>query len=265
MSLRRLRTRLSDAVLWGAFGAVLVFLYTPIVVVVLFSFDTNQVMSWPISGFTLDWYERFFQNEELITAFGNSIRVAVSSIVIGLLIGIPSALAMDRYQFPGRGVYQKLLILPFVIPGVLGGLTLLTVFLFADVDLSLTTVTAAHATLVTAAVVLQMSVGLARWDRGLEQAAMDLGANELRTFFSVTLPNLKSTIMGAILLGATLSLDEVTRTFFVTGSDNTAPMQVWSLLRQGITPEINAAATLLFVISIVLLGIWASTVKEEAS
>lgn len=260
---KALRPMASESVLWISFGLILVFLYIPIVFVVLYSFDTNEIMTWPPSGFTFSWYEKFFNNSQLLAAFLNSAKVAVASIVIGLLIGVPSAVAMDRFQFPGRGVYQKLLMMPFVVPGILGGITLLTLFLLVDIKLSLLTVIAAHATLVTAAVVLQTSVGLARIDRELESAAMDLGANEIRAFFNVTLPNLKSTILGSILLGATLSLDEVTRTFFVTGGDNTAPMQVWSLLRQGITPEINAAATLLFLVSLILLGIWANTVKEE--
>jgi spermidine/putrescine transport system permease protein len=259
----RLRYRLPGALLWVVFGTILVFLYVPIMFVVVFSFDTNPIMSWPPSGVTLDWYRDFFADGQLIASVANSVKVAVASIGIGLFLGIPGAFGLDRMRFAGKAAFEKLLILPFVVPGVIGGVTLLSLFLTLGVQLSLKTVIAAHATLVTAAVLLQTSVGLKRWDRTLELAAMDLGANELRTFFSVTLPNLRNTIVGAVLLGTTLSLDEITRTFFLTGTDNTLPMQVWSMLRQGITPEINAVASLLFAVSVALLAIWTFTVRDE--
>ena len=124
-----LRNRGPAALLWVLFALILVFLYIPIFFVALFSFDTNQLMSWPMSGFTFQWYSKFFSDQAMITSLMNSIKVAASSIGIAMVIGVPAAIAIDRFSFKGKGAFQKLLIMPFVVPGVLGGISLLTFFL----------------------------------------------------------------------------------------------------------------------------------------
>ena len=159
-------------------------------------------MTWPMPGLSLRWYQEFLADRQLLQALRNSLVVAFWSTLIGLVIGIPAAIAIDRYAFPGRVVFQRLVLLPFVLPGILMGLALLTLFLNVGHRAFLGTVIAGHATLLVAVVIAETSVGLRRWDRTIEQAAMDLGANEWQTFFYVMLPNLRTVIGGAVLLGS---------------------------------------------------------------
>jgi spermidine/putrescine transport system permease protein len=256
------RFRLGALPLWLFAVITLLFLYLPIFVVILYSFTADELMTWPMPGLSLRWYQEFFSDRQLLQALRNSLTVAFWSTLIGLVIGIPAAIAIDRYTFPGKVVFQRLILLPFILPGILMGLALLTLFLNVGIGLSLGTVIAGHATLLVAVVIAETSVGLRRWDRTIEQAAMDLGANEWQTFFYVMLPNLRTVIGGAVLLGLTLSLDEITRTFFLTGTQNTYPLFIWSMMRQGLTPEINAAASLIFAASALVIIVWSRLMRE---
>jgi spermidine/putrescine transport system permease protein len=139
---------------------------------------------------------------------------------------------------------------------------LVTVFLNAGVELSLRTIIAGHVTLLIPLTTVLMAASLQRWDRDLEAAAMDLGANELRTFAHVVLPNLRSTLAGIVLLGLTFSFDEVTRTFFLAGTQSTLPMAIWAMLRRGITPEVNAVAAMVLCVSLITIGIWARLSRD---
>jgi spermidine/putrescine transport system permease protein len=241
-----LSLRASSAVVWALGLGTLMFIYAPIALVIIYSFTADQTMTYPISGWSLAWYEAVAANETLHESLRNSILVAGISISVALILGIPAAIALDRHDFPGKGFLERLLVLPFVLPGMVLGVAMLVLFNLAGVRLSLITVIVVHSTLLLSVVILQMGVGLKRWDRTLEQAASDLGANEWKVFWYVLLPNLRNVVFGAILLGLTFSLDEVTRTFFVTGVENTLPMQIFSMTRQRISPEINAVASLLF-------------------
>jgi spermidine/putrescine transport system permease protein len=253
---RRTRAFAPKALLGGCVGLIYLFLYLPAVIIAIYSFNKSSIMSWPPDGFTLDWYRKAFADSDLTTGLKNSVIVASISTSIALLLGVPAGFGLDRYSFPGKGVFTRLLVVPFLMPGVIGGIALLTFFLDLNVTLSLQTVIVAHTTMLVAVFVIMMSVGLARWDRTLESAAADLGASELKTFLFVVLPNFRSTIVGACLLAITVSLDEVARTFFVTGTDNTLPMVIWSTLHREITPEINAMGSLILGVSLVAILIW---------
>lgn len=242
---------------------IYVFLYLPSVVIAIFSFNRSAVMSWPPSGFTLHWYHVAFSDSSLTTGLKNSVIVAGVSTAIALVLGVPAGFGVDRYSFPGRQLFARILVLPFLMPGVIGGVALLTLFLDLNVQLSLRTIIVAHTTMLIAVFVIQMAVGLARWDRTLEDAASDLGASELKTFFYVVLPNFRSTIAGGCLLGITVSLDEVARTFFVTGTENTLPMVIWSDLHHQVTPEINAMGTVILGVSLVALLAWSRIVASR--
>jgi spermidine/putrescine transport system permease protein len=258
--LRRLRAFAPRAALGSAVALIYLFLYLPAVIIAVFSFNKSSIMSWPPTGFTLDWYRAAFANPDLTTGLKNSGIVAVISVGIALLLGVPGGFGLDRYSFPGKRIFARLLVLPFLMLGVIGGIALLTFFLDVSAQLSLKTVIVAHTTMLVAVFVIQMAVGLARWDRTLELAASDLGASELKTFFLVVLPNFRSTIIGACLLGVTVSLDEVARTFFVTGTENTLPMVIWSSLHHEITPAINAMGTLILGVSLIAILIWSRLV-----
>ena len=255
------RWRFAGLPVWVLGAFALLFLYLPIAVVILYSFNGDSIMTYPMRGFTFDWYQALFENRQVQLSLRNSAIVAFSSIAIGLLIGIPGAFALDRYHFPGKRVFEIMLLMPFVMPGVLFGIALLVLYINLGLQLSLLTVVLGHATLMIVVVIFVVSVGLKRWDRTIEQAAMDLGANGLETFFFVTLPNLRASIVGAVLLGLTLSLDEIIRTFFWTGIDNTLPLHIWAMFRLGVTPEINALATLIFIVSALGVVAWVRLTK----
>lgn len=248
--------RLRAASLPAVVALVFVFLYLPAAVIVLFSFDASAVSSWPPSGFTLDWYRRAFDDPVLVAGLQNSLIVAFVSTSLALLIGVPAGIGFDRFDYPGKQVFQRLLVLPFLMPGVISGIALLTMFLDLGVKLSLGTVIVGHTSMLVAVFVIQIGVALARWDRSAELAAMDLGADELRTFVHVLLPNLRGAILGACLLGVTVSLDEVARTFFLTGQESTLPMVIWGELHRQITPKANAMGTVVLLGSLVALVVW---------
>ena len=257
---RRFRALTPRVILGTGVFLIYLFLYLPAVIIAVYSFNKSAIMSWPPDGFTFDWYRKAFANSDLTTGLKHSVVVAAVSTSIALLLGVPAGFGLDRYSFPGKQMFTRLLVLPFLMPGVIGGIALLTLFLDLKTTLSLNTVIVAHTTMLVAVFVIMMAVGLARWDRTLEAAAGDLGASELKTFFFVVLPNFRSTIIGACLLGITVSLDEVARTFFVTGTENTLPIVIWGALHRQITPEINAMGTLILGVSLIAILIWSRIV-----
>ncbi|MBT7646610.1 MAG: ABC transporter permease [Rhodospirillaceae bacterium] len=242
---------------------VLAFLYVPIVTLIMFSFNSNSITRLPLESFTFDWYIKAFNNPDLMTALWNSLIVGSAAVVICLVIGIPTALALDRYDFPGKTVFRRLVILPITLPGLITGVSMMTFFREVDIQLSMWTVIVGHGTALTAIVVTNVFARLQRFDRRIEEASADLGATPWQTFRFVTLPNIKSAIIGSSLISFTLSFDEIPVTFFLTGRDNTLPMYIWSVIRRGITPEINAIGTVIVVVSIALILISVFMMYDE--
>ncbi|ABD55990.1 ABC transporter permease [Jannaschia sp. CCS1] len=260
----RTRGHVVERIVWIAgIGAILAFLYLPIVVLVAYSFNASRSLSWPMTGFTLDWYRRLAENEQLIEALYNSLYVASSATVLTLIIGVPAAIALDRMDFPGKGIFRKLVLLPIALPGIITGISMLTLFRLFGFNLSLETVIIGHATALLAVVVTQVYARLQRVPASYAEASADLGANGLQTFFFVTLPNIRSAVIGAGLLGFTLSFDEIPVTFFLTGRDNTLPMYIWSTMRRGLTPEINAVGALIVLASAILIIISVVLLREK--
>ncbi|TDK51404.1 ABC transporter permease [Antarcticimicrobium luteum] len=236
------------------FVAILMaFLYIPIWVLIVFSFNDSRSLTWPLTGFTLEWYEKLWNNSQLQDAIGNSFYVASCATVLTLLVGVPAALALHRVNFPGKKVFRRLVVLPITLPGVVTGISMLNLFRVLGFNLSLETVILGHATALLAVVVTQVSARLERLPKSLEEASADLGAPPLHTFLHVTLPNIRSAVIGAGLLSFVLSFDEIPVTFFLTGRDNTLPMYIYSTMRRGVTPEINAVGTLIVLFSLILI------------
>jgi spermidine/putrescine transport system permease protein len=238
--------------------AVLVysFLYLPIVVLVLYSFNGSGVGGFPPHGWTLDWYRALASDSALWDAVLNSAIVAIAAVAISLGLGLPAALALDRAEFPGKAAFRRLVLLPLILPGIITGLSLLTLFVGAQIHLSLLTITLGHGTALISVATTEIFAGLQKLDRRQEEASLDLGANHWKTFWRVTLPNLRVSMIAAGLLIFTLSLDEIAVSFFLIGRDNTLPLEIWSRLRRGITPEINAISTLILLFSIATILIW---------
>jgi spermidine/putrescine transport system permease protein len=240
---------------WHAF-AVFAFLYLPIVTLIVYSFNGAGVGGFPPRNLTLDWYRVLFADDAIWTSVGNSLLVAFAAMAIALFFGIPAALALDRAHFPGKALFRRLVLLPLILPGIITGLSLLMLFREADLKLGLLTIVLGHGTALISVATTEVFAGLQKLDRTQEEASLDLGANYLETFWHVTLPNLRLSIIGAALLIFTLSMDEIAVSFFLIGRDNTLPLEIWGRLRRGITPEINAISTLIFLFSLIAIVIW---------
>ncbi len=237
-------------------SAVFAFLYLPIAVLILYSFNGQGVGGFPPHHLTLDWYRILFADGAIWDAVLNSLQVALAAIVISLALGIPAALALDRVQFPGKALFRRIVLLPLILPGIITGLSLLMLFNLTSVKLSLLTITLGHGTALISVAVTEVFAGLQKLDRAQEEASLDLGANYWQTFWRITVPNLKLPIIGAALLIFTLSMDEIAVSFFLIGRDNTLPLEIWGRLRRGITPEINAVSTIIFVFSLLTIVFW---------
>jgi spermidine/putrescine transport system permease protein len=236
--------------------AVFAFLYLPIAVLVLYSFNKYGVGGFPPKHFTLDWYRQLFRDVSIWDSFLNSLLVAVAAVVLALTLGLLAALALDRADFPGKSIFRRLVLLPLILPGIITGLSLLMFAVFAGLQLSLLTVFLGHGTALISVATTELFAGLQKMDRAQEEASLDLGATPWQTFWRITLPNLKLALIAAGLLIFTLSMDEIAVTFFLIGRDNTLPLEIWARLRRGITPEINAISTLIFFVSVILILIW---------
>ena len=241
----------------GAMAAfVLAFIYLPMLVVVIYSFNPESVNVFPMRGFSLRWYRIMAENETLISALKISLGIAVGGTVIGLLLGIPGALALARYEFRGKKILERIVLLPLTLPGIVTGVAMLSFFPLMGVPVSLYAVLIGHGTFLIAITLTQVFARLKRIDPSLEEASADLGAPPVTTFFRVVLPNIRTAIIGSALLSFTLSLDEIPVTFFLIAGDNTLPIQIWAMMRRGISPEVNAISTLVFLgsITLILLG-----------
>jgi spermidine/putrescine transport system permease protein len=248
----RARSRWLHAHTTGVFA----FLYLPIVVLILYSFNQEGVGGFPPHHLTLDWYRILFSDGAIWNSVVNSLQVALAAMAISLALGIPAALALDRAQFPGKALFRRLVLLPLILPGIITGLSLLMLFDLTNTRLSLLTIILGHGTALISVATTEVFAGLQKLDRAQEEASLDLGANYWQTFWRVTVPNLKLPIIGAALLIFTLSMDEIAVSFFLIGRDNTLPLEIWGRLRRGITPEINAISTIIFLFSLVTIVVW---------
>ena len=243
---------------WLAAHATVVFafLYLPIVVLIVYSFNGGGVGGFPPRNLTLDWYRQLEHDTPLWDSVLNSLLVALAAMVISIGLGLPAALALDRVNFPGKALLRRLVLLPLILPGIITGLSLLMLVVLIGLKLSLFTIILGHGTALISVATTEIFAGLQKTDRAQEEASLDLGANYWQTFLRITLPNLKLPIIGAALLIFTLSMDEIAVSFFLIGRDNTLPLEIWSRLRRGMTPEINAISAIIFLFSLALIVVW---------
>jgi spermidine/putrescine transport system permease protein len=262
----RWTTRIGNWLLGSNAALVFGFLYLPVVILIIFSFnDTRSVAVF--SGFSAQWYARLASNSELLEAARNSLLVAFITTIAATAIGTLTALAMERFRFRFRTAFDANLYLPIVIPEIVMGISLLLFFnqaLFPFLNnlfgiratTGLHTITLSHIAFDIPFVYVIVRARLADFDRTLEEAAADLGADEWQTFKRITLPLLMPGIIGGALLAFTLSLDDYLITVFTKGvQDQTMPLYIYSLVRRGVTPEINALSTALLIGSIGLVGL----------
>jgi putrescine transport system permease protein len=240
------------------------FLYLPILLLVGFSFnDSRLVTVW--GGFSTRWYAALLRNEALMEAAWVTLRIGLVSASLATFLGTLAALALTRYgRFPGRTLFTGMVYAPMVMPEVITGLSLLLFFVAIDMDRGFWTITLAHTTLTLCFVTVVVQARLLTLDRSLEEAAMDLGAPPLRTFFSVTMPLIAPSVAAGFLLAFTLSLDDLVVASFNTGPGaTTLPIRIYSAVRLGLSPEINAASTILIVL--VAVGVTTATLLTKRS
>jgi putrescine transport system permease protein len=244
------------------------FLYLPIILLVVFSFNDSRVStSW--TGFSFRWYEALMNDDSMLKAAWVSLKIAFSSASAAVVLGTLAALAMRRY-FRGKTLFQALITAPLVMPDIVIGLSLLLMFvtLFAPFGVSpkgMLSIWIAHVTFTMAFVTVIISSRLAELDKSLEEAAMDLGANRFKIFFVITLPIISPALISGWLMAFTLSLDDVVISSFVAGPDaTTLPMKIFSTVRMGLNPKINALASIIVaVVSFTAVVAWVISTREE--
>ena len=244
---RRRRSRL----LGGYYAILLALLYLPIGILFLFSINSNTAISFPLRGFTLDWYAEVFREPALLRSAWNSIQVALGSSTVATILGTMIALLLTRFEFRGKRALASLAVLPLIVPYVVLAVALLILFRAFDVQLSMLTIGAAHVVVALPYVTLIVLARLIGFDRALEDAAMDLGAGYPTTLRLVVLPIAAPAIIAAWLVAFTVSVDEVALALFLAGRDPTFPVYLAGQLRfTGSLPVLIAAAVLLMVVSI---------------
>jgi len=242
--------------------AVALFLYLPLATLIVFSFnDSKRTILW--KGFTLDWYAKLFADTDLLAAFGNSLTIALLSTLISTVLGTLTALLLWRFRFPGKPLFEGALALPIVVPEICLGVAFLVFFNTVlrwpselPWPLNLGAITIAHVSFSFSFVALVVRARLASFDRNLEDAARDLGAGEWAIVRDIVLPHLRPGLIAGALLAFTLSLDDFVITFFTSGPDTvTFPVKVYAMVRFSVTPEVNAASTLLIVLTVGLTAL----------
>ncbi|MEG3968412.1 ABC transporter permease [Microcoleus sp. T2B6] len=268
--------------LWVQAALAFAFLYLPILILIIYSFNASRFNAvW--RGFTLDWYRSLFSNAGatiatsssagILTALNNSLLIAAISTVLATIFGTMLALALERFHFPGRKAVEALLFLPIIMPEITIGISLLVFFTLVfrivenltgiRLNLGLPTVIIGHIVFNISFVTITVRTRLAELDPQLEQAAFDLGANEWRAFWRITLPLIWPAIFSAALLAFTLSLDDFVVTFFTTGVGSmTLPLFVYGMIKFAVTPAINAISTLMLLASLLLV---VSSLKVQKS
>jgi spermidine/putrescine transport system permease protein len=235
---------------WVVAAAVGVFCFLPVVLVVLFSFNSVASTSLPFAGFSLRWYEALWNDPEVQQAVQRSVTAAIVTVVVDLLAGTAAAFALRTRTWKWQGAVSGLFMFPLVLPGLFLGVALLAFFTSVGIGTSLRTAIVGHILVTAPVVVIVVGARLGSMDRALMEAARDLGAGPVVAFRKVLLPLLAPTLIGSALLVTAWSFDEFVVTLFTTGTDTTVPVLIYSRVRQGLDPSINALATLVLTVTI---------------
>ncbi len=250
-----------------AAGFTLAFIYLPIGVIVLYSFNAGLVPQWPPEGLTIDWYIEALTNEGVRNALLNSLRAALGATVVALVLGSLLAFAVHRFRFFGRETVSFLVILPIALPGIVTGIALNTAFRTIGIDLGLITIIIGHATFCIVVVYNNAIARLRRTSQSTQEASMDLGADTGQTFRHVTLPSIGTALVAGALLAFALSFDEIIVTTFTSGAGTqTLPIWIFSnYQRPGQVPLVNVAAVLVLVLSVIPVYIAARLTSDPTS
>jgi spermidine/putrescine transport system permease protein len=238
-------------------------LYFPIIVLIIYSFNSSKYsVAW--KGFSTIWYENLMSYDSLLEAAWHSISVAFVSAIIATILGTLGALALFRYDFFGKKLMQSLVYVLIMSPEIVMGISLLMLFVFISLPLGFITLLIAHITFCLPFVIVTVMARLNGFDKNIIEAAKDLGASEFITFTNIILPNIIPAIIAGFLLSLTLSFDDVIISFFVTGPDyEILPLKIYSMVKLGVKPEINALCTIMFVFTLLMVLFTQFLIKEK--
>ena len=228
------------------------FLYFPLLIVLVFSFSPTKTIVG-ISGFTLKWYQELFADANLLRAFLHTLVIGLAAVGVGVVLGVSGAFFVTRVLFPGKTVFRTLVLLPYILPGILMGISLLIVIKSFNMPLTAFTVLLGHVSFTVPIVMFQIVSRIARMGPNYQSAAMDLGANTVQTFWYVTLPMIRTAIIGAALLAFTVSFDEIVISYFLTGTWMTLPVYIYGMMRYGLSPKVYAISAIILVLSLALI------------
>jgi spermidine/putrescine transport system permease protein len=244
--------RKRGAVLKGYGILVYSFLYFPLAIVLIFSFSPTKTIVG-MSGFTLRWYQELFRDDALLAAFGHTLLVGLCAVAIAIVLGLAGAFFVSRATFPGKSVFRTLVLLPYILPGIIMGLSLLIIVKAIGIPLSMATVLLGHVSFTVPIVMFQIMSRLSRMGPNYQAAARDLGANAVQTFWYVTLPMIRTALIGAALLAFTVSFDEIVLSYFLTGTWMTLPVYIYSMVRHGLSPKVYAISAIILLLSLALI------------
>lgn len=234
---------------------VLLFNYLPIIVVVVYSFNASKYSNW--AGFSLQWYEKLLRNSQILRSLNNSLILAFSSCGLSILIGTAGAVGMARSRFRTQGLLENVSMIPMMMPEIILGMAYLAFFSIIRIPFGILTLIIAHTTFCIPYIFINVQSRLVGLDPAYVEAARDLGASPTRAFYDVTLPLITPAILSGALLSFAMSMDDVVISFFVTGTtSNTLPLQVYSMLKMGVTPEVNALCTLMLLVVFGGIGLY---------
>ncbi len=240
-----------QTVLWRIFGGVVaVFMVSPLLILILFCFGESSLVTFPITGLTFDWFVQLFQKPAFWVALQNSLIVTGTVGLTSTVFGTMAAFALARMRPSTAGVFLLFLTLPVMLPPLVLGVALLTYFSTVDIRLGLTTVILSHLVFTQPFVILIVQARMIGFDYNIVRSARDLGASPFKALFTVTLPIIRPTIIGAGMVAMALSVDDFIITFFTIGGGNTLPTFLWGMLRMGVNPSINIVATLIMMLTI---------------
>lgn len=239
---------------------IFLFLFLPIAVLILFSFNTSS-LNIVFEGFTVHWYKDLLQNRTLLESLFNTLIVAGVSTIVSTIIGTISAYGLHKYSFPGKNIVNELLYIPVVIPEIVLGISLLSVYTLLKLELGMFTLILSHICFCIPFVIISVRSVLESLNPHIEEVANDLGASKFQIFTKIVIPMLMPGILSGAQLALTLSLDDVVISYFTAGpGSNTLPLQVYSMIKTGITPDVNALITIMLGVVFVLLMV--STVAQ---
>ena len=246
--------------------AIYVFMFLPVAVVVLLSFNSSQFGSFPMEGLSFRWFIRLWENDAIVRAFRVSIVLGALTSAISTIVGILASLALVRYRFPGKNAVTTLLIAPLLIPEVVLAVALLLFLRWLELPKSFALLLLGHVIFTLPFVVLVVQARLVAIKPEYEEAALSLGANPVQTFFAVTLPLLMPAVLAGMLFAFTMSFDDITGTmFWKPGGVETVPTQIFAMLRHSISPEINALGTVMIVFTVVLPVVGMAVARKLAA